>query len=80
MVAVITASLSEKIFLIKTYFVVVHGQGSCNHYENTPMQDTAIFHGCKNYNFRLNFFYYFHIFAQNIDCGYTLPCSQRKVL
>ena len=43
------------------------------HYENTPdVQYTAIFHGCKNDNFRLNFFDYFHIFAQNIYCGYTL--------
>ena len=42
------------------------------HYENTPMQYTAIFDGCKNYNFKLIFFYYFHIFAQNIYCGYTL--------
>ena len=43
------------------------------HYENTPMQYTAIFHGCKNENFQLNFFDYFHILAQNIYCGYTYP-------
>ena len=36
-----------------------------SHYENTPMQNTAIFHGCKDDNFQLIFFYYFHIFAQN---------------
>ena len=42
------------------------------HYENMPMQHTAIFHGCKNDNFQLIFFDNFHIFAQNIDCGYTL--------
>ena len=42
------------------------------HYENTPMQYTAIFHGCKNASFQLNFADYFHIFAQNIYCGYTL--------
>ena len=42
------------------------------HYANTPMQYTAIFHDCKNVNFQLNIFDYFHIFAQNIDCGYTL--------
>ena len=29
---------------------------SINHYENTPMQYTAIFHGCKNDNFHLIFF------------------------
>ena len=43
------------------------------------MQHTAIFHARKNDNFHLNFFYYFLIFAQNIDCGYTLdnvyPCK-----
>ena len=43
------------------------------HYENTPMQNTAIFHGCKNVHFQMNFFL---IFAQNIDCGYTLEPPQ----
>ena len=38
------------------------------HYENTPMQHTTIFHGCKNDSFQLIYFYYFHIFAQIIDC------------
>ena len=53
------------------------------HYENTPMQYTAIFHGCTNHNFQLKMFdhfhvqlkmlfYHFHVFAQNIDCGYML--------
>ena len=41
------------------------------------VQYTAIFHGCKNYNFQMIFFYIFLIFAQNIDCGYTLEPSQR---
>ena len=39
------------------------------HFENTPMQHTAIFHGCKNDNFQLKFFDYIHIFAQNINCA-----------
>ena len=47
------------------------------HYENTPMQHTAIFHGCKNDDFQLKYFVYFHIFAQNIDCEYTLEPPQR---
>ena len=42
------------------------------HYENTPMQNTAIFHGCKNVHFQIIFFNIFLIFAQNIGCGYTL--------
>ena len=48
------------------------GSNSAVHYENMPMQHTAIFHGCKNDKFQLKIFDYFLIFAQNIDCGYTL--------
>ena len=36
------------------------------------VQYTAIFHGCKNDNFQIKIFDIFLIFAQNIDCGYTL--------
>ena len=50
------------------------------HYENMPMQHTAIFQGCKNDNFRLKYFDYFHIFAQNIDCGYSLEPPIEAVL
>ena len=47
------------------------------HYENTPIQYTAIFHGCKNVHFQMKFFkIFFLIFAQNIDCGYTLEPPQ----
>ena len=35
-----------------------------NHYENTAMQHTAIFHGCKNDSFQLNVLDFFHIFAK----------------
>ena len=42
------------------------------HYENMSMQYTAIFHGCKNVNFLMKKYNDFLIFAQNIDCGYTL--------
>ena len=45
---------------------------STKHYENTPMQYTAIFHGCKNDNFQMKIFNIVLIFAQNIDCGHTL--------
>ena len=41
------------------------------HYENTSMQHTAIFHSCK-----MTIFDYFHIFAHNIDCGYSLELPQ----
>ena len=39
-------------------------------YKNILMQYTAIFHCCKN---KKNIFL---IFAQNIDCGYTLEPPQ----
>ena len=38
------------------------------HYDNTPMQYTAIFHPCKNGRFKLKNCDIFLIFAQNIDC------------
>ena len=43
-----------------------------SHYANTTMQYTAIFHGCKKVNFQMKNTNIFLIFAQNIDCGYTL--------
>ena len=39
----------------------------CAHCENTPMQYTAIFHGCKNDTFQVTKCDIFLIFAQNID-------------
>ena len=45
------------------------------HYANTPMQYTTIFYCCKNVHFQMNFF--FLIFAENIDCEYTLEPPQR---
>ena len=47
-----------------------------NHYANISVQYTAIFHGCKNDNFQMNFFSIFNIFAQNIDCVYMLEPPQ----
>ena len=47
------------------------------HYANMSVQYTAIFHGCKNDNFQMKMFDIFLIFAQNIDCGYTLEPPQR---
>ena len=48
-----------------------------DHYANMSVQYTAIFHGCKNDNFQMKIFDIFLIFAQNIDCGYTLEPPQR---
>ena len=46
------------------------------HYANTPVQYTAILHGCKNVHFQIKFLIIFLIFAQNIDCGYTFEPPQ----
>ena len=43
-----------------------------NHYAYMSMQYTVIFHGCKNDNVQIKNCNIFHIFAKNIDCGYTL--------
>ena len=51
--------------------------GRPDHYENLPMQYTEIFFGCKNENFHWKNFDIFLIFAQNIDCGYTLEPPRR---
>ena len=42
------------------------------HYENTPVQYSALFHSRKNDNFQMKNCDIFLSFAQNIDCGYTL--------
>ena len=47
------------------------------HYENTPMQYIQKFLSCKDENFQWKFFVIFLIFAQNIDCGYTLEPPRR---
>ena len=47
------------------------------HYANMSVQYTARFHGCKNDIFQMKIFEIFLIFAQNIDCGYTLEPPQR---
>ena len=47
------------------------------HYENLPMQYTETFSAVKIENFHQKYFDIFLIFAQNIDCGYTLEPPQR---
>ena len=46
------------------------------HHENTSMHYLAIFHGCKNDNFQMKNCDIFLIFAQNIDCRFTLEPPQ----
>ena len=47
------------------------------HYENLPMQYKEIFELENLKIFRGIFFYIFLIFAQNIDCGYSLEPPRR---
>ena len=47
------------------------------YYENMPMQYKDIFKVVKNENFQWKNFDIFLIFAQNIDCGYTLEPPRR---
>ena len=64
-----------QLYYIKVGFegVSLYTPTSTNlHYASTPMQYTAISHGCKNDNFQMKNCDIFLIFAQNIDCGYTL--------
>ena len=58
--------------VIFSYFFFKQINGSSYHYENTPLQYTEIFQGCKNYNFQIKTGHIFLIFDQNIDFGYTL--------
>ena len=45
-------------------------------YDNTLMQYTAIFHGCKNDNFQMKNCDIVLILAKNIDHGYMLDLPQ----
>ena len=47
------------------------------HYEILPMQYTESFEVVKNENFQKKNFDIFLIFAQIIDCGYTLELPRR---
>ena len=53
----------------------VHDVGTV-HYDNSPMQYTAIVHCCKNDNFQMKNCDIFLIFAKKLDRGYTLEPPQ----
>ena len=56
----------------KGYRFVFDKVGHKSYYPNTPVQYTAIFNGCKKYNFQMKNYDILLIFAQNIDRGYML--------
>ena len=58
-------------------FYVMFLDSTC-HYDNMPMQYTATFDNGKTDNFQMQkrrYFDIFLIFAENIDCGYTIGGS-----
>ena len=67
----VQTALMQRVEILKRVWFVKY------HYANTPVQYTAIFHGCKNIHFQMKMFNIFLIFAQNIDCGYTLEPPNR---
>ena len=50
------------------------------HYENMPMQYTAIFHGCKNDNFQLIFFAIFIFLLKTYNVGTRLNHLNKAVV
>ena len=64
--------LFHTLFVTVNHCLFTHSGLSCRfkHYENTLIQYTVIFQGCKKLfsDEKLRYF----SFAQNIDCGYTL--------
>ena len=50
------------VFLCMIKGIASSGKVS-SHYENMPMQYTAVFHSCKNANFQWIFFLYFSYFC-----------------
>ena len=64
--------LCRILYYVVDYLHVSFSGLITRHYANMAVQYTAIFHGCKNDNFQMKCFDIFLIFAQNIDCGYTL--------
>ena len=45
------------------YHTMKAAYNKTDHYENTPMQYTAIFHGCENVHFQMGFFKHFSYFC-----------------
>ena len=61
-----------EIFSIMPFYCYGEHCSCLCHYENLPMQYTVILKFVKNENVQQKIYNIFLIFAQNIDCGYTL--------
>ena len=70
-----TTELSMKLILLMKY-----------HYKNIPMQYTAIFQGCKNYNFQMKKCSIFHILLKTLRGGSNeyprsvFYCKNKKIM
>ena len=67
----------SKLYINFEKKILLSNQQVALHYENLPMQYKQIFLALKIENFQLKIFDVFLIFAQNIDCGYTLEPPRR---
>ena len=64
------------VFQLLTVWYLRDSQGSLSdvtHYDNIPMQYTAIFNGCKNGNFQIVIFF---LFLHKTYCRYILKPPQ----
>ena len=64
--------------LVKFSFALKkHETINAAHYANTPMQYTAIFHGCENFNFHMKNVIFFLFLLKTLIVGmYTLEPPQ----
>ena len=64
-------------YLILFLFICVSIWYIGKHYENKPIQIYWKFYHQKNESFQMKNSNFFHISAQNIDCGYSLEPPRR---
>ena len=56
----------SKLSIVLNFVHLLRGLNNMDlHYQNSPMQDTAIFQGCENENFQLNLFDFFHFCSKH---------------
>ena len=61
----------DRFSRVAAHIIAANSMPSCHVCMSFPI-NIFFFFGCKNLKFCSIFFYIFLIFAQNIDCGYTL--------
>ena len=75
--AILWSMYLQLMFLFRIYLTKKWLYNLCFHYANMPIDAICSdIKGCKNVNFEMKKFDIFLIFAQHIDCGYTLQLPQ----